>query len=148
MTPTKNGTHSSNLLGKPTRTIVLGYYDGPTDGVIQFGEQGPVFHFSMPDEEQQLASEAKTRVFLLQPMPGDSIERITALLEPFVASKWPMWCPKWKFPSPQIESEIDSRMDTILSEAGEAEWKLTTASNNTFDVYQADRIATTHESRR
>jgi hypothetical protein len=141
MNPTTNGVHATNPLGEPTRAIVFGYYDGPTEGVIQFGERGPVFRFTMPNEDDQLASENKTREYWLHPMPKDTLERITEVLVPYMPSHWPIWSPKWVFPSPKIEAEVDAKLEGILAEAGAAEWRIATDSGEMFKNYHANRLA-------
>ena len=97
MNPTANGTtcpHAGqNRPADPPRMIVLGFYDGPTAGVVQFGERGPVFRFTMPDEDEQLSSHADTRVYHFQPLPPDALDRMSAVISPHITPTWPDWFP-------------------------------------------------------
>lgn len=145
MTPTANGAtyphDGPNRLAFPPRMVILGYYDGPTDGVIQFGEHGPVFQFTMPDEERQLGSRAGTREYHLRPLPADALDRLAAVISPYHAPSWPTWFPLWRFPSPEIEQSVSDATGAILAEAGPPAWRVNTADYWTFQTFQAGPLA-------
>src|SRR5205814_1229173 len=95
-----------------TKVIALGYYDGPTEGVVQEGEGGPVYRFQM------LAWDGDTqdlRIFSLAPLPVDALERLAAAFQRHEPAHWPLWCPSW-----HVEMEVE--VDQILAQTGPVEW--------------------------
>jgi hypothetical protein len=145
MIPTANGTmhphQGPNRPATPPRIIVLGFYDGPTEGVIQFGDRGPVFQFTMPDEDRQLASQSDQREYAFQPLPPDALDRLAVTLARYLPPSWPVWIPLWRFPSPEVEQSISETIDAILAAAGPPQWRVKTSSYQTFEEFQAERIA-------
>lgn len=144
MNPTANGAsrpHDGlNRVSTPPRVIVLGFYDGPTDGVIQFGDHGPVFRFEMPEQDDQLARHAGSREYHFCPLPPDALDRVTAVISAYVPPTEPVWFPVWRFPTPEIERSVSAAVDAILAEAGPVEWRVTTARYQTFEEFQAERL--------
>lgn len=124
MNPNGNGTRPSDLnpFGTPTRMIVLGYYDGPTDGLLQFGDGGPVFRFVVPDEEIQLSRNATQREYAFSAMPPDAFDRLEFILAEHLKPSNPGWYANWQFATPEIEREVESRVAAVLSEAGPVAW--------------------------
>lgn len=117
-------TRRADALGTPTRMIVLGYYDGETAGVMQFGgDGGPVYRFEMPNEEGQLSRRGwPPREFAFSPMPGDALDRLEEALGRHLNPQRPEWGVNWQFPTPEAEQETDAAVGAILAEAGPAEW--------------------------
>jgi hypothetical protein len=135
-----NSNGAPHQFGIPTRMILLGYYDGPTEGVIQFGEGGPVFHFVMPDEELQLSRQSFPREYVFHPMPADSLDRLETLLSEHLTPKRPAWYVDWQFDSPEAEAEADGRVAAILGEAGPAAWAVTVPDYWSFEDFRPNRV--------
>lgn len=110
-----------------TRFIALGNYDGATDGVLQFGDHGPVYHFALPpDVDEAEAVTAPDRPFDLRPLPVEALDELTAILSPYSSPAWPGWFVPWRFPSAEIEARVDERVTAVLARAGPPVWRLTT----------------------
>jgi hypothetical protein len=125
MNPATNGaTAGTNPLGTPTRMILLGYYDGPTEGVIQFAD-GAVYRFVMPDEDEQLARQWFPRDYAFSPLPSDALDRLEVVLAEHLTPQRPSWYVNWQFETPDVEREVDARVATILAEASPAAWRVT-----------------------
>src|SRR5439155_11243997 len=95
-----------------TKALALGYYDGPTDGLVQGGEGGPVYRFHL------LAWDGETqdlRVFGLAPLPRDSLARLAGVCERYESPRWPVWVPGW-------QQGMEAEAEQILSQAGPVEW--------------------------
>lgn len=139
-----NGTagprEGANQLAAQPRVLILGFYDGPTDGVIQFGDGGPVFAFEMPDLDGQLASHAAERVYTLAPLPADSVDRLSNLLAPYSEPAWPSWYLSCQFPSWVEERAVDAALGDLLAEADPPEWEITTADYTAFRSFHAQRV--------
>lgn len=119
----KNGLHEGMNQPSPvSRVLALGFYDGPTEGILQLRDSGEVFRFQMLDSRTAEGSEEEIRVFGLHPLPGDSLDRIAGLLGPFQPPRWPVWCPVWKFPSEEVKGAIDREIETILEQMGPLTW--------------------------
>lgn len=140
MNPTTNGSHAEpNPFGTPTRMILLGYYDGPTEGVMQFGLGGPAYRFVMPDEEEQLSRRSFPREYAFHPMPADALDRLEAVLAEHLTPERPAWYVTWQFETPEIERETDERVTAILAEAGPAAWLVTTPAWS-FEDFRPTRV--------
>jgi hypothetical protein len=122
--------------------MTLGYYDGTTAGVIQFrGAAGPVYHFVMPDEDEQLCRPFGTpREFAFAPLPADALDRLEVALSPYIPARWPNWGVSWQFPTPEAEAEADARVGAILAETGPVEWRVALPWNWTFENFHPVRM--------
>jgi len=140
MNPMTNGTHA---LSAVTRVLILGYYDGATNGVLQFGQEGPVYRFDWIDEARN-ADGYDVRTYELRPLPGDALEQLVAILKPYHQADWPMWCPLWTFPSEEARLAVEQAFDKILDAAGPASNTLITTDINQFQTFTLtpSRIAT------
>jgi hypothetical protein len=119
--------------------ILLGYYDGPTEGIIQF-ENGLVFRFVMPDEENQLARQWFPREYNFHPMPADALDRLEGVLAEHLTPDHPAWYVRWQFDTPEIEREIDARVASILAETGSPLWSVTVSDYWSFEDFQPTRV--------
>ena len=107
-----------------SRVFVTGYYDGPTNGVLQLGPAGPVYRFDQRDED---IDSPDTRTYELRKLPNDSLTRIVDLLAPYHSPTWPVWCPSWKFPTECAQGDIEEALDLLLDKAGSKVWEIETA---------------------
>ncbi len=98
-----------------SRIIALGYYDGPTSGILEGGTAGPAYKFVMLDGDD-------LRIYSLAPLPPGSLENLVQLLTPYQQPRWPLWCPRWSFPSEALRAEVEAETDRILGLAGPVEW--------------------------
>lgn len=124
-----------------SRVLILGYYDGATDGVLQLGDGGPVYRFDWADEEHNPVG-CDTRSYTLRPLSDDALDRLTAILADYHEPKWPAWFPRWEFPTPEIQADVTAQVDNILATAGEPEWEITTADTFGFGHFDACPAAT------
>jgi hypothetical protein len=113
-----------------THVLAFGYYDGPTEGVLRVGPSGEVYRFVMTDElPPQGADETDLRTFTLSPLPPDTLDTLLGVLvralAPTFEPGWALWVPVWRFDSPAIQQEVESRVDQLLAPAGPAAWEVT-----------------------
>ena len=52
--------------------------------------------------------------------------RIVDLLAPTHTPQWPCWCPIWKFPSQEIQVDVEKKLDRIMASSDEVDWELET----------------------
>lgn len=135
MTPTTNGPHA---LPPVTRVLILAYYDGATDGVLQVGEDGPEYRFEMTDEQRN-PDGLDVRTFDLRPLPAGSLDRVAAALAPYHPARWPVWAPLWTFPSDVDRQAVERAVDEVLAGAGPPEWAVTTSDTVEFSTLHATR---------
>jgi hypothetical protein len=124
------GTHYPSPF---TKVLALGYYDGPTEGLVQGGEGGPVYRFHM------LAWDGETqdlRVFGLAPCPPDSLSRLAAVCERYEPARWPVWVPSW-------HEGMEAETKQLLSEAGLVGWVV--AAHDLLGQVLAARTVTPEE---
>jgi hypothetical protein len=121
---------------------MTGYYDGATHGLLQFGDDGPVFRFDLADPEwEEKGPSSVERTYTLRSLPADALDRFAAAIVPYITPRWPAWCPVWHFPTPEIWREVETRTDAILAQAGPPEWTITTSDFATFASFRAERPA-------
>ena len=96
----------------PRRVLVTGYYDGPTEGIIDLGGNVGVFCF----EEVAFDNDRQTRVSKLSPVPVEQLESIIAALSSALGSpKWPFWMPLWRFEDENVRREIEAELDALCT---------------------------------
>ena|SRR5215467_3760964 len=106
-----------------TKVLALGYYDGPTNGLLQSGEAGPVYKFDVVDD-LWISNGEDVRVFTLAPVPSNSLTELTNLYSQFLVPHWPFWVPPWSFPTKEIQQRMERATDDVLGRAGPVEWAL------------------------
>jgi hypothetical protein len=138
--------HTSQPQPEPSpfdQVLVLGWNDGPEEGLIRCGRCLREYHFkilALVDEDQGI------RLLGLAPLPVGSIDRVVQALSQYMSPKWPTWLPLWQFPTDSERQEVDSLIDGILAQAAPTTLVIT-ASNPAETIYQAKRV-TAHEANR
>ena len=136
----RNGTADFHEgLNQPSgiaRIFITGYYDGPTDGVLQIGISGPCYRFDMVDPENLSPD---IRRFELRRLSIETMDKIVDLLTPFHKPSWPAWCPNWTFPSECVKGEIEERLDVLMGTPGPPAWHIETGDYFTFQTLVANR---------
>ncbi len=129
-----NGVHESR---PALRVLVLGYYDGATDGVIELGTDN-VYRFDLTEEVHLVVGRAE-RTFTLRPLPANALDRIVAAIAPFHQEpRWPAWYPLWTFPTDADRDRTTAEVDGILNEARNPVGRLTTTDYWDFRSYRLD----------
>jgi len=116
-----------------SKIIALGFYDGPTSGIVQCEICSAIYKFEMLgwDDDQEV------RIFSLAPLASAAWTRMVNLLSKHESPKWPLWFPKWEFPSESVRNNVESETDKILASAAMPE--LVIASNRYGDRILAAR---------
>jgi hypothetical protein len=98
----------------PRRVLVTGYFDGPTAGIIDLGDEFGVFCF----EEVAFDNDRQARVFRLSAVPSNLFQIIiNALSSVFGPPKWPFWMPIWQFEDENVRCTIESQLDALCARA-------------------------------
>lgn len=104
----------ANYLSPVQKILAFGYYDGPTDGVLQCGNT-QVFRFDLLAWEEETQD---VRGFMLSPLAMEAWERLVALCSNYETPRWPLWlC--WR-------EELRQPIGEILRQAGDVEWVVAT----------------------
>lgn len=101
------------------RVIALGYYDGPTEGVLQTAE-GAAYRFDLIGEEHN-PDGLDDRTFALRLLPEGAFEEVAELVGGSAAA---VVVARWPVAGPDRQAEIDRRLDALLASAGPSVWKL------------------------
>jgi hypothetical protein len=112
------GHNEASAIG---RVIALGYYDGPTHGLIELADAGSVYRFRLIDECQEW-DEAKDRAYALFPMPDDSFERLVEHLVPHMTPRWPVWMPLWRFATEEAHEAADAFVKQLTEHHAPLAW--------------------------
>jgi hypothetical protein len=113
---------------KITKVLAHGWYDGPTDGVLECGTDGRVYRFTLLDEVRQWPTEAEdVRVFSLAPLPPTALRQLTEAYGRYFKPHWPAWVPVWSFPTAADREALERMTDQVLAQAGPAEWVIATS---------------------
>jgi hypothetical protein len=101
-----------------SRILALGFYDGPTSGVLQCRTCAAVFEFEMLDWDEG----HEVRIFRLASLPDDSLDQIVQVLAPAESPHWPVWVPsRWNLLSERARQEADRDIQRMLVLAKPAE---------------------------
>ncbi len=99
-----------------TKVLALGYYDGPTEGLLQDGQGSSVYQFRMlawEDETQDL------RIFGLAPLPATAFAELAEAYARHQSPRWPVWVPF-------RQAGIEGLEQHVLGLAGPVEWVIAT----------------------
>jgi hypothetical protein len=91
--------------------LALGYYDGPTDGLLWEDQAGRAYRFEMLawDDRQDL------RVFRLRELPASAFAQLVDRLSRCEPPRWPLWVPSWR-------AEMEPPTEEALRQAGPSVW--------------------------
>ena len=100
----------------PRRVLVTRYYDGPTQGILDLGDEVGVFCFKEMafDNDRQVRVSKLARV---APEPFESI--ISALSSNLGRPRWPFWVPLWNFSNETARLAIEADLEAYCA-TGEA----------------------------
>lgn len=104
------------------RIIALGYYDGPTSGVVQCSVCSSAYKYEIVawDDNQDL------RIYVLAPLREELFVDFVKTLSELEAPKWPVWVPRWGSASKKRDKAINSSLETLLGSASKEEYVLST----------------------
>src|SRR5262249_43115712 len=122
-----------------TKVLALGYYDGPTNGLLQSGEDGSVYKFDVVDD-LLISNGEDCGVFTLAPVPSTSLSELTNVYSQFLVPHWPLWTPLWSFPTKEIQQSMDRVTDEVLDRAGPVAWVLATTADLLGEILAARRV--------
>ena len=101
------------------RVIALGFYDGPTEGVLQTAD-GAAYRFDLIAEEHN-PDGLYDRTFALRPLPLGVFDEVAELVGGSAAA---VVVPRWPVAGPDRQAEIDRRLDTLLASARPSAWEV------------------------
>jgi hypothetical protein len=120
-----------------SRLLILDFYDGMTEGIIELGSSGPVLFLKMTGNE--LCGEV-FRTFHVQELPEDSFEECVRILAEAQAPKWPVWYPIWEFNDEETQHAVEAVFDKVLSQGRRTEWELTSEDIINMENIRLDKI--------
>jgi hypothetical protein len=127
-----------------TRVLALGYYDGPTNGVLQCGDGGSVYKFDLIEGPFSIEDGLwDMRVFVAAPLPGGVLAQLAEAYSRFWAPRWPVWVPMWHFADPAEEQAMNRLTDEVLRQAGSVEWAI--ATTDLLTTIRAARAVTAED---
>ncbi len=98
-----------------SRILALGFYDGPTSGVLQCSTCSAVYKFDMLDWDD----DHEVRIFRLAPVPPDSLDRCVSILAAAGPPRWPVWVPsRQQLPSEEAREAADRSVQQVLDRSG------------------------------
>lgn len=107
------------------KVLALEYYDGPTYGVLQCGDDS-TYRFDLLAWDQETQD---VRVFGLSPLPRPGWEKLIALCSAYESPHWPVWVVGWHEELHQPIDDIFQQagpIDSIRRQAGPVEWVIAT----------------------
>lgn len=114
----QNSEILTNAQSPFSKIVALGFYDGPTSGVLQCGTCSATYRFDMLDWDV----DHEVRIFRLARLPEDSLVRCVNVLAQSRQPQWPVWVPsRWDLPSDEARQEADRELQRILQSAEPAE---------------------------
>jgi hypothetical protein len=120
-----------------THLVALGWYDGPTNGLLRAGDA--VWKFDMLDEIHN-PNGLDLRIFTLACMPYSAWDQLLSALSKYHTPMEPVWVPRWQFPSDADLQATNQMTDEVLSQGGPVEWVV--ASECLLTQIEASRAVT------
>lgn len=106
----------TNIPSPVREIVVLGFYDGPTEGVLRCAD-GCVYRFDLLTWDPNTQD---LRVFAVAPLPAGAWDQLISLFLHYETPNWPVWfLSSW-------HEELDRPVEDILRLAGPAEWVVAT----------------------
>lgn len=115
LSPNQSWREGANYPSPVQKVLALGYYDGPTEGVLQCGD-GQTYRFDCLAWEPQTQD---LRLFRLSLLPSPGWERLIALCAAYESPRWPVWVVG-------LHEELHQPIQDILRQAGPVEWVIAT----------------------
>ncbi len=101
-----------------SQIIALGFYDGPTSGVLRCTTCLAEYKFDMLDWD----ADHEVRIMRLASLPAGSLARCVAALTQTEPPRWPVWVPsRSSLPSEEARDKADAAVEGILAQAKPAE---------------------------
>jgi hypothetical protein len=101
-----------------TRIVALGFYDGPTSGVVECLTCGSAYKFDMLDWDDT----HEVRIFRLALLPPGALAECVQALAPVGPPHWPVWVPmRSRFPSDEAAAQADRDLSAVLAKAAAPE---------------------------
>lgn len=96
----------------PRRVVVTGYYDGPTEGIIDFGDDIGVYCF----EAVAFDFGREMRVLKLARVASEQLESVLeTLCSALGPPRWPFWVPMWSFSDEKTQRSTEDQLDAFCA---------------------------------
>jgi hypothetical protein len=111
-----DSTMQSEAISPFRENIALGYYDGPTDGVVRCQRCASVYFYALVawDEGQDI------RIYALRALPVDVFAQLEQILAKNSPPKYPDWIPVWDAVIVAQQKRIDELLFTAADCFSEA----------------------------
>jgi hypothetical protein len=102
--------------GSPFRMIVLLYYDLPLVAVLRCESCDAEYYVEWIDWDY--GDPDDRAIYRVSPLPPGSFEELVEIYPKGNPPHWPVWMPRWEFPSAEAEAVTRKRADEVLGRAG------------------------------
>ena len=92
------------------RILCLGYYDGPTSGLVRCAQFPNAYRFQLVAWD----SDFENRIYSLAEIDLAVFDSVVQMLTRLEQPHWPFWIPRWQFGSSAEESHMSSQIDQAL----------------------------------
>jgi len=101
-----------------SKLIALGWYDGPTSGVLECDICSTAYRFEMLDQDPDWDEGLDIRIFSLSPLPTGAFAELVEVCEEFFGSPdWPIWVLIWDFGSEAEKNQAAQKIHQIQNRA-------------------------------
>jgi hypothetical protein len=122
-----------------SKVLGLGYYDGPTNGLLECTPGGQVFKFDLLDNQGDPEG-LDLRVFGLAQLPSTALTQLAEAYARFWSPRWPVWVPVWHFPSREDQEAMERLTEQILGQAGPVQWVIAATGDLLGEIIAAKRV--------
>lgn len=96
----------------PRRVVVTGYYDGLTEGIIDFGDGSGVYCFKV----MAFDFDREMRVSKLIRVPSEQLESILKTFPSTLGPpEWPFWVPIWNVSDESARRATEAELDAFCA---------------------------------
>jgi hypothetical protein len=109
------------------RTVIFGWYDGPTSGIVECANCLAEYRFGLIDWDCHTEDAEDPRIFVLEPLPSGSLDALLNVdpKNPFFEGKHGTLSYRWRVAAETLPSEVfqqvQKRFGEILAQEGSPE---------------------------
>jgi hypothetical protein len=97
------------------QAIILGWYDGPLEGLCALSHPQGCFYFTLV-AEQRYSEASGQRLFRIDELPLTTMEQFLHLLTPLGPVRTPVWLPLWYWPDRERQQQVEQVMEQLIAQ--------------------------------
>ena len=97
------------------QVIILGWYDGPLEGLCTLSYPQGCFYFTL-FAEQRYPQTSGQRLFRIEELPFETMDQVLRLLTELGPIRTPVWIPMWHWSDTGRQQDVERMMERLLAQ--------------------------------